>query len=116
MAIVKAMKKKARFEADVRERSGISRSPRARPPRQPATIHTPLSSPRNIARPPPICWLRRRGAIRGLRDRRPSQTTRSRSADGAPVDSSAPPLLGVQREVEPEDVHSRLAENAEPAA
>src|SRR4026208_296098 len=43
--IVKAMKTKARFDAEVSERSGISMRPSARPPSAPATIHKRLSSP-----------------------------------------------------------------------
>src|SRR6185503_1081618 len=43
--IVKAMKTKARFDAEVRERRGISMKPSARPPSAPITIHTGLSFP-----------------------------------------------------------------------
>ena len=50
--IVKAMKTKARFDAEVSERSGISTKPSARPPSAPATIHRRLSLPGFMASVP----------------------------------------------------------------
>src|ERR1700675_2097410 len=78
--IVKAMKTKARFDAEVSERSGISTKPSARPPSAPITIHTRLSLP-GLMTPP-----------RADRDACAGQVARRRG------------LLAAQRQVDLQDV------------